>query len=184
MSGILIVSGKPRPDRLTAVVEDSKPPPPRDLPRVNPLIPITLTLATGTIVYFSGWLQIGPHEQITIAQPKAVRVVRKAPARPRMRRAPMDLERSQPVGTRQGLAAQVKKLSFEVGRNPTSQATYAERMAALRSYFSLMNPVDKKALFGTEEFDALEAALQALETAEEAFALLDRLFIRLRLTFH
>ncbi len=183
MSGILIVSGRPRPARLTATVKDAVPPPPRELPRINPVIPRTLVAVTFGVVYFSGLIQVdvkplemGPRRaDVAVVPLKAKAVVKRAPDK--LYQKPFSLDE------RPGILAQVRRLAFLVRKEPTNPSTFEERLAAMRAFFALLTPVDRTALFGVTEFSEVEQVLKGLDP-KTVFATLDRLFMRLQAAFH
>lgn len=182
MSGILVVSGRPRPQRLTATVADAVPPPPRDLPRVNPVLPATLVAVTMGVVYFGGLLQVGNQGNAVVATKAPEANAAKAKPTPIINYAPKNLAESR-AGERPSLVATVRLLAYTVATEPTTAATYQERLAAMRSYFSVLTPVDRTSLFGVTDFQAFEQFLLTLEP-KVAWQTLDRFFVRLQATFH
>ncbi len=183
MSGILIVSGRPRPPRLTATVKDAVPPPPRELPRINPVIPGTLVAVTLGVVYFSGLIQIdvtplqtAERKPETDAAPAKVKAV--------VRRAPEKLpDRPFSPDDPSGLVAQVRRLAFSVARDPTTPYNFEDRLASLRSFFAILTSVDRSALFGVTEFSEVEQVLRATDP-KAVCKMLDRLLMRLQFAFH
>jgi hypothetical protein len=183
VSGILLVSPRPRPSRLTASVENAVPPPPRDLPRINPVIPGTLVLVTLGVVYFGGLIQVREQAAPIRGAVPATAAGPAGPALPVVKRAPIVLPPAESGREKPGVLGAMRRLAFAVATEPTTQATFTDRVALLRNYFTLLTPVDRTAIFGVIEFSAVEQALAQYEPAV-AWAMLDRLLMRLQATFH